>query len=110
MSNPLSAIPDGSTAFADANIFIYGFLGESKESADFLGRCRSQALRAATTLEVVGEVCHRLMIKEAKDLGLIPRMNAHSFKGQTGWHSMVAKVLGVNFSYFRVELCDTAFD
>jgi predicted nucleic acid-binding protein len=82
MSNPLSAILEGSVVFVDANIFVYGFLRESEESADLMERCRSQDLRAATTLEVVGEVCHRLMLKEARDLGIIPRMNASSLKAK----------------------------
>ena len=61
---------------------MYGLLGESQQSARFIERCRNEDLAGVTTTEVVGEVCHRLMLKEAMDLGLIGRPNAASLKAK----------------------------
>jgi predicted nucleic acid-binding protein len=80
MAYDISALPHGSLVFVDSNIFIYGLLRESQQCAHFLERCHRQELRGATTLEVVGEVCHRLMLKEAFDAGAINRLNALALK------------------------------
>jgi predicted nucleic acid-binding protein len=78
----LPALPSGTVVFVDANIFVYGLLGESQQSARFIERCRNEDLAGVTTTEVVGEVCHRLMLKEALDLGLIRRPAAASLKAK----------------------------
>src|ERR1700693_4058991 len=80
MAYDISALPRGSLVFVDSNIFICGLLRGSEQCANFLERCHSQELRGATTLEVVGEVCHRLMLKEALDAGAINRLNALALK------------------------------
>src|SRR5271163_3789463 len=82
MARPLPAIPGGTLIFVDANIFIYGLLGESRQRADLLARCRREEVAGVTTTEVVGEVCHRLMVKEAMDLGLISRPAASALKSK----------------------------
>ncbi len=82
MARPLSALPGGTLVFVDANIFIYGLLGESRQCADLIERCRKEEVAGVTTTEVVGEVCHRLMIKEAMDLGVISRPAASALKSK----------------------------
>jgi predicted nucleic acid-binding protein len=82
MARPLSALPGGTLVFVDANIFIYGLLGESRQCADLIERCRTEEVAGVTTTEVVGEVCHRLMVKEAMDLGVIARPAASALKSK----------------------------
>ncbi|SRR5579885_1893220 len=82
MSRPLSALPGGTLVFVDANIFVYGLLRESAECAEFIERCRKEKVAGVTTNEVIGDVCHRLMVKEALDSGLISRPAAAALKGK----------------------------
>ena len=82
MAHPLSAVPRGTLVFVDANIFIYGLIGESRQCAHLIERCRKEEVAGVTTTEVVGEVCHRLMVKEALDLGLIRRPAASALKSK----------------------------
>jgi predicted nucleic acid-binding protein len=65
----LEALPAGASVFIDANIFIYHFLGVSRQCAAFLERCSSGDLRAVTGAHTVAEVLHRLMLAEAKAKG-----------------------------------------
>jgi predicted nucleic acid-binding protein len=80
MPQPLPALPRGSLVFLDANIFIYGLLGESQQCLDLMERCRKEEVAGVTSSEVIGEVCHRLMVKEAVDAGLISRPAAYALK------------------------------
>ena len=57
MAHELSALPDGSVVFVDANISIYGLLRESEQCTHLIERCRNENVAGVTTLEVVGEVC-----------------------------------------------------
>jgi len=57
----------------DANIFGYGLLRESQPCAQLIERCRNEQLAGVTTTEVIGQVYHHLMLKEAMDSGLINR-------------------------------------
>jgi predicted nucleic acid-binding protein len=82
MAHPLPALPGGTLVFVDANIFIYGLLGESSQCTDLIERFRNEEIAGVTTTEVVGEVCHRLMVKEAMDLGLISRPVASALKSK----------------------------
>src|SRR6266849_5232510 len=82
MAHPLPALHGGAVVCVDANIFIYGLLGESGQCADLIERCRKEEVAGVTTTEVVAEVCHRLMVKEAMDLGLIRRPAASALKSK----------------------------
>lgn len=82
MALPLPALPGGTLVFVDANIFIYGLLGESRQCAELIERCRNEEVAGVTTTEVVSDVCHRLMVKEAMDLGLISRPAASALKSK----------------------------
>ena len=61
----LDEIKAGSEVFIDANIFIYHFTGVSDECSDFLNRCEEGDLTAITSVNVILEVLHRLMMVEA---------------------------------------------
>jgi predicted nucleic acid-binding protein len=82
MARPLPALPGGTLVLVDANIFIYGLLGVSRQCADVIERCRNEEVAGVTTIEVIGEVCHRLMVKEAMDSGLISRPAASALKSK----------------------------
>jgi predicted nucleic acid-binding protein len=82
MNRALSEVPDGTALLLDANIFIYAFGGESEQCVRLIGRCRNEELVGATTNEVTGEVCHRLMIREALEGGLIARPAVGSLKSR----------------------------
>lgn len=61
----LDSISSGSTIFIDANIFIYHFTGVSNECGHFLSRCEHGDLIGITSVNVLLEVLHRLMMVEA---------------------------------------------
>src|SRR5215470_16130991 len=80
MPRPLPEVPAGTALLLDSNIFIYAFCGESEQCARLIERCRNEELLGVTTGEVIGEVCHRLMIREALESGAIPRPIVAAFK------------------------------
>ena len=67
----LDAIPSGSPVFIDANIFIYHFTASSPSCHQFLTRCSSDELHGMTSLPVLLEVAHRLMVIEAVQKRLV---------------------------------------
>lgn len=71
----LDRIPDGSPVFLDANIFVYYFTGTSVSCRTLLDRCAAGAVRGLTSLPVLLEVAHRLMVIEAQQKGLIRGRN-----------------------------------
>lgn len=81
MARALSEIPAGTALLLDANIFIYAFEGGSEQCVRF-ERCRIEELVGATTGEVIGEVCHRLMVREAFEGGLVARPAVGSLRSR----------------------------
>ncbi|RLC26438.1 MAG: hypothetical protein DRH37_11665 [Deltaproteobacteria bacterium] len=67
----LTEIKSGSEIFIDSNIFIYHFTGGSDECSDFLCRCERGELIGMTTVNVILEVLHRLMMVEAVRKNLV---------------------------------------
>ena len=61
----------GAEVFIDANIFIYHFLDMSTNCSDFLGLLEEGRYRGLTSVGVVTEVLHRLMIMEARTKKLV---------------------------------------
>jgi len=57
MPYPLPALPRGRVVFLDANIFVYGLLGESEQCLALMERCRNEEVAGVTSTEVVGEAC-----------------------------------------------------
>ena len=74
----LEAIEEGAAVFIDANIFIYHFVGASRQCTALLARCESRELRGVTSALVIAEVCHRLMTIEAVERKLVPPRNVVS--------------------------------
>ena len=71
----LTEIKTGSDIFVDSNIFIYHFTGVSDECSNFLSRCERGELIAMTTVNVILEVLHRLMMVEAIRKNLVKPPN-----------------------------------
>ena len=67
----LKALPDGTLVFIDANIFIYHFTGAAPSCREFLTRCASGTIHGITSLPVILEAAHRLMVIEAQQKGLV---------------------------------------
>ncbi len=65
----------GEKVFVDANIFIYHFIGRSVESRKLLIRCQDKELSGFTSIVVLFEVLHRLMMIEALEKKLITSGN-----------------------------------
>ena len=78
----LPNLPAGTDVFLDANVFIYAFAGHSKECHDLLRRCSTEEVVGITTLDVINEVTHRLMLAEAFAKGVIAKGNASALKGK----------------------------
>ena len=96
-------LPAGTDLFLDANIFIYSFLGHSTQCRDLLSRCAAEQVFGITTLEVVNEVTHRMMLAEALGSGVITRDSARDLKGKwreitklTQYWAQSAGIFGLN--------------
>lgn len=61
----------GTAVFIDANIFIYHFTGTSEECTRFLARCETGEIVGVTSVSVLLEVLHRLMMLEAVRSGAV---------------------------------------
>jgi predicted nucleic acid-binding protein len=82
-ARPLPSVPPGDEILLDANVLVYAISGSSAECTSFVGRCASGDVRAFVTLDVLADICHKLMIVEAHRRGLIQRANASSLQGKT---------------------------
>ena len=71
----LSEIKPDSEIFVDSNIFIYHFTGVSDECSDFLSRCEREELIGMTSVNVILEVLHRLMMVEAVSKNIVKPPN-----------------------------------
>ena len=60
----LDDIPAKSKIFIDSNIFIYHFTGVSEQCSAFLRRCETKEVKAFSSVHVLLEVLHRLMLVE----------------------------------------------
>ena len=70
----LSQFPLDQKIFIDANIFIYHFLGIKDDCTRLLAQVENREIAAFTSVIVLAEVWHRLMIAEAiESYGLTPR-------------------------------------
>ena len=68
-------LASGASIFIDANIFIYHFTGASEECSEFLDRCENREITGVTSINVILEVLHRLMMVEAVNKNLIQPPN-----------------------------------
>jgi predicted nucleic acid-binding protein len=99
----LPNLPSGADVFLDANVFIYSLSGRSNECRDLLHRCSVEEVFGITTLEVINEVSHRLMLTEAVANGVVTRERATDLKGKwqditrlTQYWIQTARIFGLN--------------
>src|SRR5690242_20344541 len=78
----LSTLPAGSEVLFDANVLIYGLVRRSWQCEAAMRRCLAGDISGFTTVDVLADVSHRLMLHEAFNKGLISRQNAASLKGR----------------------------
>ena len=67
----LKELEPGAEVFIDENIFIYHFLDMSADCSDFLALVEEGRYQGLTSVNVLTEVLHRLMIMEARTKGLV---------------------------------------
>jgi predicted nucleic acid-binding protein len=79
---PLLSLPAGEEILIDGNILIYAIGQRSPQCSEFMRRCAAGELSGFTTVEILNDVCHRLMLAEAAGAGLISRANAGSLQGK----------------------------
>jgi len=96
-------LPAGTRLFLDANIFVYAFLGHSNECQELLGRCATEQVLGITTLDVVNEVTHRMMLAEALGKGVIKRDRVRDLRGKwrevaklTEYWTQTSAIFGLN--------------
>ena len=86
----LCDIPASTRAFIDANIFVFSASDKEGESSQFLKKCLSEEVKGFTSVSVLAETLHRLMILEAIEKKLIKKSGA--------WYDVGAekKVIGMS--------------
>ncbi len=80
--NPIDSLPNGRDVLLGANIFIYAFGGTSQQCLNLLRRCAREETFGITTVEIINEVSHRMMLAEAVNKGIITKEQAHLLKGK----------------------------
>ncbi len=101
----LPAIAAGSRVLLDANIFIYAFTGRSLQCKEILERSQDGEVEAVTTIEAVNEVCHKLMLLEALERGVIDRVSAAALRSKareitrlTNYWKRVERIFDLNIA------------
>jgi predicted nucleic acid-binding protein len=112
LSDCLENIPRNQDIFIDANIFIYGLQNQSNQCHLLLSRCAKEEVFGVTSLEVVNEVTHRLMVAEAmskKELSA-KKINAtylkdhpEAVKNLSIYWANIEAILGMNILILRLE-------
>ncbi|SRR6266436_5323704 len=104
-------LPVGSDVIIDANIFIYALSNHSPLCTAFLRRCASEDLLGVTTVEVVNEVTHRLMLGEALAKGFVQKANASELKKKpeavkklTDYWNFTSQIFGINVLILGLEV------
>lgn len=70
-SSTLEDVLPGTRILIDAPIFIYHFTGASADCRRFLERCESGEIKGVTSVVILAEVAHRLMMIEAVASALV---------------------------------------
>ena len=78
----LTNLPGGRDVLLDANVFVYAFRGQSPECLSLLRRCAQEEVTGITTVEIINEVCHKLMLAEALGRSIITRQTAQALNGR----------------------------
>jgi predicted nucleic acid-binding protein len=96
----LSDLEDGSSVFVDANIFIYHFSKGSKlnpASSKFLERIEEQKINGFTSVAIIQEVAHRMMIVEAASI--LPEVKVKDLVRYLKAHPDVVKKLATQKTF-----------
>ena len=96
----LAELPDGAVVFLDANVLAYHYTGLAgplhDAASDFLVNIRRRRIRAYTSVIVVAEVIHRMLVSKATaDLGVAPRQAAQYLKQHPGKVSELQRGLNI---------------
>jgi predicted nucleic acid-binding protein len=82
-SSTLDKIATGSRIFLDSTIFIYHFTGSSEDCRHLLQRCERGEITGLSSVVVLAEIAHRLMLIEAvtrkflKGKNLVQKLRDH---------------------------------
>ncbi len=76
----LDDLPGGTRVFVDTNTFDYALSGSSLSCASFLTRVALREVKAYVNTQVLSDLMHKLMIKEAYAEGLITKASAVKLK------------------------------
>ena len=79
-AHPLDNLPAGSDVFLDANVLIYWLCNRSTQCHHLLERCAKEEVYGVTSLHVVAEVTHRLMLVEAVEKGIIRKESSRDLE------------------------------
>lgn len=71
----LDKVSHGARVFIDSTIFVYHFTGTSPECRNFLERCERSEIKGISSVVVLAEVAHRLMLIEAVGGGFLSGKN-----------------------------------
>ena len=100
-------IPSGTDVFIDANVLIYGLVGQSVECKDLLERCSREEVFGLCLYEIANEATHRFMLAEAKAKGLISSENVRELRSKpqvvrnlTDYWRNTQRVLALNLLFF----------
>lgn len=72
----LDRVPTASRIFLDSTVFIYHATGVSPQCKALLERCEAGDVAGVTSVVVLAEVAHRMMVIEAVAAGLVSTKNA----------------------------------
>jgi len=112
----LSDIEVGTSIFIDANIFIYHFSKESRFNhacSNFLEYIETESINGVTSLPVIQEVTHRMMIIEAaarhpevkpKDMMKYLKANPEKVKKLTRHQEIPSRIDSLNVKTISLDL------
>jgi predicted nucleic acid-binding protein len=107
-------LPDGTTVFLDAGVFIHHFEPNplfGPASTDLLERIENQQLSGVTSSHILSEVAHRLMTVEAmqdfgwKSAGIAAQLRSHlqKVKSLMRFRQAIQEILLFGIQILRVE-------
>ena len=79
---PIPEIPSGVNVLLDSNVLVYALSASSTQCVELLRRCDTEELSGFTTVEVINEVCHRMMVAEAFGKGLVTKPSVSAVRGK----------------------------
>ena len=107
----LTEIRDGSRVLLDSNILLYAATRYSQECVGLVERVANGVVEACLTTVTVGEICHRWMMEECRDRGIVLGGNPARALAEkpevitqlTNYYSLTMAVLNGRFDIRSVE-------